>query len=500
MPHTNAFFGHPYGLRTLFLTEFWERFSYYGMRALLILFMTAPAAAGGLGWDTAQAGMIYGTYTSLVYLLALPGGWIADRFIGARKATLYGGIAIMCGHICLAATGIATFYLGLALIVMGTGLLKPNISSMVGGLYEFEDQRRDAGFSIYYLGINLGAFVAPLVTGWLAQGLAFKRMLSAWGIAPETSWHWGFAAAAVGMALGLLQYLAGGRHLGDVGLAPTHVHGATAAASAHKQLFIGVGVILAAGAGIALLAFNGMLSVAVVTSGVGYMLLFVTLAFFVWLFTAKSWTPTERRQLIAIVVLFVGAAVFWSLFEQAGSTLNLFAQRSTRNVLLGVPFPASWWQSMNSLYIILLVPVMAWLWVKLGNRDPSSPAKFTFGLLFAALGFAVLAIAAQLAVNGVRVSPLWLALVYLLHTIGELCLSPVGLSAMTKLAPARIAGLVMGVWFLAASVGNYLGGAVASLYETFALPALFAAITSVALLGTLFMALSIKPLRRMLKR
>ena len=203
MPHDKAFFGHPVGLRTLFFTEFWERFSYYGMRALLILFMTAPAAAGGFGWETALAGMIYGTYTSLVYLLALPGGWIADRYLGPRRATLYGGIAIMCGHICLAMTGMVTFYLGLALIVAGTGLLKPNISSMVGQLYGAEDQRRDAGFSIYYLGINLGAFAAPLVTGWLAQGEGFKTLLASWGIAPGASWHWGFAAAAVGMALGL---------------------------------------------------------------------------------------------------------------------------------------------------------------------------------------------------------------------------------------------------------------------------------------------------------
>jgi POT family proton-dependent oligopeptide transporter len=385
------------------------------------------------------------------------------------------------------------------LIVVGTGLLKPNISSMVGRLYGAEDRRRDAGFSIYYLGINLGAFVAPLVTGWLAQGVAFKSMLTAWGITPEMSWHWGFAAAAVGMALGLVQYLAGGRYLGDVGYEPAHAHGAASSVTTRKHVFIGVSVVIAAGAGIALLVFNGMLSAVAVTSGVGYLLLFVTLGFFVWLFAARSWTPAERKQLIAIVVLFVGAAVFWSLFEQAGSTLNLFAQRSTRNVILSVSFPASWWQSLNSAYIILLVPVMAWLWVKLGSRDPSSPTKFTFGLLFAALGFAVLAIAAQFAVNGARVSPLWLALVYLLHTIGELCLSPVGLSAMTKLAPARIAGLVMGVWFLAASVGNYLGGAVASLYETFALPALFTAITAVALLATLFMAFSIKPLLRMLK-
>jgi POT family proton-dependent oligopeptide transporter len=496
-----AFFGHPVGLRTLFFTEFWERFSYYGMRALLILFMTAPVAGGGLGWDTARAGMIYGTYTSLVYLLALPGGWIADRFLGARKATLYGGIAIMCGHISLAMIGIATFYLGLALIVVGTGLLKPNISNMVGQLYDAEDRRRDAGFSIYYLGINLGAFVAPLVTGWLAQGGGFKETLAAWGISPAISWHWGFAAAAVGMALGLLQYLGGGRGLGEVGRRPLHGHGAASSSSFVTRgrviMMSGATVVVAV---IATLAFNGMLSAAVVTSGVGYLLLLVTLGFFIWLFAIKTWTRAERRQLIAILVLFAAAAVFWSLFEQAGSTLNLFAQRSTRNVLLGMSFPASWWQSLNSLYIILLVPVMAWLWVKLGSRDPPSPAKFTFGLLFAALGFAVLALAAHFAADGSRVSPLWLVLVYLLHTIGELCLSPVGLSAMTRLAPARIAGLVMGAWFLAASVGNYLGGAVASLYESFSLPMLFAAITGVALVATACMALSIKPLTRMLGR
>jgi len=500
MPHHKTFFGHPRGLRTLFFTEFWERFSYYGMRALLILFMTAPAAAGGLGWDTAQAGMVYGTYTSLVYLLALPGGWVADRFIGARKATLYGGIAIMCGHISLAATGIATFYLGLALIVAGTGLLKPNISSMVGQLYGVEDRRRDAGFSIYYLGINLGAFVAPLVTGWLAQGQGFKDMLAAWGITPQTSWHWGFAAAAVGMALGLVQYLAGGRGLGEVGYHPAHGHGTASPPVVRNRLMIAVAAGAVVAAGIAALAFSGMLNAALVTTGVGYLLLIVTLGFFLWLFMARSWSAAERRQLIAITVLFIGAAVFWSLFEQAGSTLNLFAQRSIRNVILGVSFPASWWQSLNSLYIILLVPVMAWLWVRLGSRDPSSPVKFTFGLLFAALGFAVLAIAAHFAAAGVRVSPLWLVLVYLLHTIGELCLSPVGLSAMTRLAPARIAGLVMGAWFLATSVGNYLGGAVASLYESFSLPTLFTAITLVALLATGLMALSTKPLARLLAR
>lgn len=495
MPPSQTFFGHPLGLRTLFFTEFWERFSYYGMRALLILFMTAPVAVGGLGWETARAGMVYGTYTALVYLVALPGGWFADRVIGARRATLYGGIAIMCGHLCLALTGIATFYLGLALIIAGTGLLKPNISTMVGMLYGADDRRRDAGFSIYYLGINLGAFVAPLVTGWLAQGESFKSLLSSWGVTPERSWHVGFAAAAVGMALGLVQYAAGGRHLGEAGRRPAY-----AGAVPRRSIYIGAGLAAVAIAGVALLAYGGVLTASAVTAGVGYLLLLVTVGLFVWLFAAGQWSAAERRRLIAILVLFAAAAVFWSLFEQAGSTLNLFAQRSTRNEILGESFPASWWQSLNSLYIILLVPVFAWLWVRLGPRDPSSPVKFTLGLLFAALGFAVLAIAAQLSAGGVRVSPAWLALVYLLHTIGELCLSPVGLSAMTRLAPARIAGLVMGTWFLATSVGNYLGGAMASLYETFSLPALFGAITVMALIATLLMALASRPLARMLAR
>ena len=494
IPSANVF-GHPAGLRPLFLTEFWERFSYYGMRALLILFMTAPAASGGLGWDTARAGMIYGTYTALVYLAALPGGLLADRVLGARRATLYGGIAIMVGHICLALTGIATFYVGLALIIGGTGLLKPNISTMVGMLYPPGDRRRDAGFSIYYLGINLGAFVAPLVTGWLAQGSTFKGLLTWWGISPERSWHFGFAAAAVGMGLGLVQYLAGGRDLGDVGRRPSH--GGTVP---RGFLYGAAGAATAIVVGVTLLAYVGLLSPALVTEGVGYLLLIVTAGFFVWLFGAKQWTTGERRRLIAILVLFAAAALFWSLFEQAGSTLNLFAQRSTRNEILGISFPASWWQSLNSLYIIVLVPVFAAFWVRLGPRDPSSPVKFTLGLLFAALGFAVLAIAAQRAAGGVRVSPAWLAAVYLLHTIGELCLSPVGLSAMTKLAPARIAGLVMGAWFLAASVGNYLGGAIASLYETFSRPALFGTVTLMALVATLVMALASRPLARMLAR
>jgi len=494
----HGFFGHPRGLRTLFFTEFWERFSYYGMRALLILFMTAPVVAGGLGMDTAQAGTIYGAYTALVYLAALPGGWFADRYIGPRRATLYGGIAIMCGHISLAVPSVTTFYLGLAAIVVGTGLLKPNISLMVGQLYAPDDRRRDAGFSLYYLGINLGALLAPLVTGWLAQGTRFQTQLRDWGVDPATSWHWGFAAAAVGMALGLAHYLKGWRDMGESEWRAPHTGDAAAEARLRRRLYAALVVFVLAVAGVLWSAYHGLLTASAIAAGVGYLLLLVTLGFFIWLFRAGTWSAAERKQLIAITVLFMAATVFWSLFEQAGSTLNLFAQRSTRNEIAGLAFPASWWQSLNSLYIILLAPLMAWLWVRLGPSDPSSPTKFTLGLFFAAAGFGVLAVAADLAADGVRVSPMWLALVYLLHTVGELCLSPIGLSAMTRLAPARIAGLVMGVWFLATSVGNYLGGQMASLYESFALPTLFTTITVVALIATLLMTAAVRPLARMI--
>jgi len=499
----SGFFGHPRGLATLFFTELWERFSYYGMRALLILFMTASVTSGGLGFPTAKAGVIYGAYTALVYMVTLPGGWLADRFLGQRKATLWGGMVIMLGHISLAIPSLESFYLGLGLIVVGTGLLKPNISVMVGQLYTPEDARRDAGFSIFYMGINLGAFIAPLVTGWLAQSDQFKGILAGMGVSAESSWHWGFGAAAVGMALGLVQYVLGWRHLGDAGLHPVRPESAEAQAALRRTLIIGLGTVVGAVALLALLATSGVVTISAegIARGFGYLLLAVVVGFFGWLFMSGDWTPEERKRLYVIAVLFFAAAVFWSVFEQAGSTLNLFAERSTRNEIFGLSFPASWWQSLNSLYIIVLAPLFAALWVRLGHKgkDPSSPFKFTLGLFFVAAGFGVMIVAARLAENGQQVGIIWLALTYLLHTVGELCLSPVGLSAMTRLAPARIAGLMMGVWFLATSVGNYLGGQVASLYESFALPTLFTAVTVFALLATLVMALLVKPMTRMVK-
>jgi POT family proton-dependent oligopeptide transporter len=495
------FFGHPRGLSTLFFTEMWERFSYYGMRALLILFMTAPVAAGGLGFDTSRAGPIYALYVSAVYLLSLPGGWVADRVLGLRPAVFVGGVIIMSGHICLAIPSMATFYLGLVLIAVGTGLLKPNVSALVGKLYAPDDVRRDAGYSIYYMGINTGAFLAPLVTGWLAQGEGFKRVLASIGIAPHSSWHWGFGAAAVGMFFGLVQYTLGGKHLAEDGRRPVRPSDPAAAARVDRQVRLAGLATVAAAVLVAALVASGVvrLDPEAISRNFSWVLMAITIGLFGWLFLAAEWSREERKRLVVIAVLFVAASVFWMAYEQAGSTLNLFAQRSTSNAVFGRSFPASWYQSLPALFIILFAPVFAVLWVRLGTRDPSSPAKFTIGLLLLGLAFAVMIGAASAASSGVRVSPMWLFVSYFLQVMGELCLSPVGLSAMSKLAPARIAGLVMGVWFLASAVGNYLAGMAASVYETMSLPTLFTLVAGTALASALVLGLLIKPIRRMLR-
>lgn len=486
------FFGHPPGLATLFFTELWERFSYYGMRGLLILYMTAPLAAGGLGWDTARAGAVYGMYSGCVYLACLPGGWVADRFIGSRRATLWGGWLILFGHLCLAAPTPRTFFAGLVLIVLGTGLLKPNISTMVGQLYVDDEARRDAGYSIYYMGINLGAFLAPLVCGWLALSGEFRGLIAGFGFAPASAWHFGFAAAAVGMALGLAQFVAGAPRLGPAGLAA----GQPADAQARRRLWtglVGLGIALAfLGGALA----SGRLTVAALNDGFAALLVVVTLVFCAGMLHGA--TPAERPRILLILLLFVGACAFWSLFEQGGSTLNLFAERATDRRVAGYEFPATWFHSINPLLIIALAPLFALLWVRLGPRNPGALPKFVLGLVLVAAGFGVLVVAAGLAAAGVKVSPWWLVTTYVLHTLGELCLSPVGLAAMSRLAPARIASLTMGVWFLASAVGNYLGGRVASLYDSFSLPALFAAVAAFALVAALLLAAVLPWARRLL--
>lgn len=436
-PQTESatWFGHPRGLATLFFAEMWERFSYYGMRALLILYMTALSTNGGLGFDIGKAAAIYGWYTFLVYAVGIPGGLIADRWLGHFRAVLLGGIVIAMGHFTLAVPGLVPFYLGLGLIVLGTGLLKPNISTMVGLLYMPSDVRRDGGFSVYYMGINLGAALAPLVCGYLGQ---------------KIGWHWGFAAAGVGMILGLVQYYLGRRHL------PISPH--SSAMSAAKS------------------SANSRDP------------------------ASSKLTPTEWKRLGVIASLFIFAVLFWAAFEQAGSSLNLFADRYTRLSVFGLEFPSSWFQSLNAVFVLLFAPVFSWLWVRLGPREPSSPVKFVWGLILVGLGFLLLAPGASFAQagTGVRISPMWLVGAYLLHTLGELCLSPVGLSMVTKLAPLRLVGSVMGIWFLTNAFGNKFGGMIAGYFERLPLPQLFGAVGAVAIGAGVVLLLFVKPIKNMM--
>jgi POT family proton-dependent oligopeptide transporter len=487
-PGGKEWFGHPRGLSTLFFTEMWERFSYYGMRALLILFMTATVADGGLGFNVAKAGAIYALYTSLVYLANLPGGWVADRLLGQRRSVLYGGIIIAAGHFSMAVPTIVSFYLGLALIIAGTGMLKPNISVMVGQLYDSADARRDAGFSIFYMGINLGAFIAPLITAYLGENI---------------NWHLGFGAAGVGMTLGLVQYVLGRRYLGTAGLYPAQP--SAESLRQDRRTFTIAAVIF-----VALMALLGVLAVSgtiqftaeMISAGYGWVLLATVIGLFGWLFTRSYWSVEERKRLITIMVLFFAASVFWSAFEQAGSSLNLFAADRTSRTVLGWEFPAGWFQALNALFIVMLAPAFAWFWIYLHRKgkEPSSPGKFTIGLLFVGLGFVVMIGGAVLSEGGARVGPGWLVTTYLLHTIGELFLSPVGLSAMTKLAPMRVTSLMMGVWFLAASIGNYMAGFLLRFYESFTLPTIFGIVAAFSLAAALIMALVVGPIKRMLAR
>ena len=462
----------------------------------------AISVSRDLGWDTSKAGSIYAVYTAMVYLLALPGGWIADRLLGARKSVFWGGLVIMMGHIVLTFPGVNSFYGGLVLVCLGTGLLKPNISVIVGQLYATEDERRDSGYSLYYMGINIGGFLAPLVTGYLAQSAGWRTRLTEWGIDPASSWHWGFGAAAIGMALGLIWFVVDSRSMGQAGMEPAPVADQAERTALKRKFWISLGGVLVFLAALAAAAITGVIQFTAegVSRIFGVGLLLVVLLFFGWLFLANKWTVEERKRLLVITVLFWGAVVFWSVFEQTGSTLNLFAQRSTDNTIMGRAFPASWWQSVNSAWIILLAPVFAWIWFKLGRRDPSSPAKFTLGLFFVGLSFLWMVPAASMAANGQSVGWWWLLVCYLLQTIGELCLSPVGLSAMTRLAPQRVVSLMMGVWFMATAVGSFLGGTVSSFYESFELPSLFGVVGVYGLVFAAVLALLIKPIKRMMAR
>jgi POT family proton-dependent oligopeptide transporter len=435
-----GFFGHPAGLSTLFFTEMWERFSYYGMRAFLILYMTAPAAAGGLGFADARAASIYGTYTGSAWGASILGGLVADRVLGQYRSALLGGVVIAAGHFTLAFKSLASFYAGLTLIVLGTGLLKPNVSTLVGSLYAPSDTRRDAGFSIFYMGINLGAFIGPLIAGYLAQ---------------RVDWHAGFACAGIGMALGVVQYIFGKQRL-NAAIERLEKQPKPAPAVAGEPR-------------------------PAASSG--------------------GFTRAEWKRMGAIVIFFLAAVLFWGGYEQAGSTLNLFADRYTRLDVFGFSFPSSWFQSVQPIFVIVLAPVFAWIWTRLGPREPSVPAKFAIGLLFMSLAFLVIVPAGAMAQSGaaVRVSPWWLVASYGISEIGELCLSPVGLSAVTRLAPVRIVGLMMGVWFLSNAFGNKVSGWAAGFFSEVPLQTLFAQVAGVLLVAAIVMFGLVRPIRRMME-
>lgn len=446
-----TFFGHPRGLATLFFTEMWERFSYYGMRAILVLFMVSQIENGGLGYGDATATAIYGLYTGSVYLLALFGGWLADRYIGQRNAVFWGGVIISAGHFSMAVPYQSTFFLGLALIVVGTGLLKPNVSTIVGDLYPEGGSRRDAGFSIFYMGINVGAFTGPLLCGWLGENV---------------NWHYGFSLAGIGMVLGLIQYKMTENYLGDAGVEPkarTDSHGDTGNS---KVAYILAAAMIALFIVLHTTGFVDLGTAVGLAKAMTAIIMATVVFYFGYLLLAGGFELEEKKRIVLIFVLFIASAAFWSGFEQAGSSLNLFGKYFTERSMFGWEMPASWLQSINPIFIIILAPIFGAIWVRLGarNLDPSIPAKFAFGLISLGLGFGIMVLAANLAAQQ-SVSVMWLTLTYLFHTIGELCLSPVGLSTITKLAPQRITGQMMGIWFLATSLGNVIAGQVAGRFD-----------------------------------
>ncbi len=477
---------HPRGLRTLFFTEMWERFSYYGMRALLVLFMVKAVNAGGLGLTDEVATAIYGLYVAGVYLAALPGGWIADRLLGAQRAVWIGGLLIAAGHFTLALPSVRSFFLGLVLIVLGTGLLKPNISALVGQLYPEGGARRDAGFTIFYMGINLGAAIGPLICGALGE---------------RVNWHYGFAAAGFGMIFGLVQFQLTRRHLGEIGLAPVNRGAAT------RRDWTVLVVALAAIAVTVALVFAGAVTInplwlAKRTAG---FIVIVAVAFFAWAFLFARLDVTEKKRLAVIAILFLASAMFWAGYEQAGSSLTLFAERYTQRLLPGMSqeFPASWFQFVPPAFVILFAPVASGLWLWLGRRNanPSLLAKLAGGLVLLAFGFLVLALGAKRALANGPVWPTWLIATYLLHVFGELLLSPVGLSSVTKLAPPRLVGQMMGIWFLGTSLGNLIAGLFAgevSGDNAAAMPARFLQVVLTAGGTGLLLLLFLKPVRRLM--
>ena len=435
MNTTTDFLGHPKGLFVCFATEMWERFSYYGMRALLILYLTKH-------WEFTDATsyLIYGAYTSLVYIMPVFGGMLADQILGSKKAVTYGAILLVFGHLGMTVeSNEQIFYLSLALIVSGVGFLKPNISTMVGALYPEGDPRRDSGFTIFYMGINIGAFTATLLCGYLGE---------------QVGWAYGFGAAGIGMLFGLIIFLWGQKYLEGLAEPPSNKYLQKMNGISYESwaYISGIFMVLVTW----FLVQNSQL-VGQLLGGFGAIFIGAWL-----LFALFRCAPDERDRLIVVGILILFSLIFWALFEQAGSSLNILTDRGVNRVIFGWEVPASMFQSLNAGFIFTIAPLFAMLWIALAKRniEPSTPIKFSIGIIFVGLGFLALVYGMSLS-EGLQTGVFWIILIYLLHTLGELCLSPVGLSSVTKLSPQRIVGFMMGMWFFASAAGNYVAGLIA---------------------------------------
>ncbi|MBA4692182.1 MAG: peptide MFS transporter [SAR86 cluster bacterium] len=444
MNTSNTFFGHPIGLRTLFLTEMWERMSYYGMRALLVLYMTGAVTGfnPGLGWSQVESQAIYGIYSGMVYFMVVPGGWIADNILGHQKAVLIGALIIALGHFTLAIPIEQTFFLGLIFVVLGTGLLKGNISTIVGQLYEGQDDKRDAGYTIFYMSINIGSTLGFLICSWLGE---------------KIGWHWGFGAAGIGMAFGVIQFIKHRNLLGDAGMHPNEMSDEKRKKYTNYLKVSLIGMFLVIGAG--LLGFF-TIDPRFFAEQFAYFLTIIAGLYFVYLFLFAGLNATERKNLILLFLLFIGAAAFWSGFDQSAGSLNIFARDYTNLAILGYEIPVGWLQFANPVIVVLFAPIFAGIWAQLArkNLDPSLPLKFAIGLLFMALSFFVMIIAVNIALESSPVGMQWLLLTYLFQTWGELALSPIGLSAFSRYGPKRYMGQMFGLWFLASAIGGVLAG------------------------------------------
>ncbi|MFC3093062.1 MFS transporter [Alteromonas sediminis] len=459
--NNTQFFGHPKGLITVSATEMWERMSYYGMRALLVLFMTASIQEEGLGMTVAAASAIYGLYTGAVYFFGLPGGWLADRVFGSQKAVWYGGIIIMMGHIILAIPSHHTFFVGLVFVVLGTGLLKPNISALVGAMYSPEDQRRDSAYTIYYMGINIGSIIGYMVCGWLQVSMGY---------------HWAFGAAAVGMGLGLIYYRLSSANIEGILDKPNQPLSATAT----RNVYITIVAFLALTVVVGGLLMTGNLSFdpTFVAQNVAVIIGLVFLGYFGYIYVTGNLDYAEKRSMWALFLICIASICFWAGFEQAGSSLNLFGRDYTDRMLGTFEIPPAWFQSANSFFIIVLSPFFAYMWMALGKRmiEPSYSLKCALGLIIMGTGFIVMFFAAQVAASGLKAAPYFLVSTYFLHTVGELFLSPVALSAVSKLSPKRFAGQMFGVFILTYAMGSIVAGLFAGRFDPEAIdqmPSLF---------------------------